>query len=173
MELVAEREISRISVSDLASKALVNRSTFYLHYSDVSAVAAEIEAEISDRITRSLEEFTVDDIYTSTLTLFRTLTQRLNENERMKRYIIFSTNSDNVIARLKEIFVERTISSLKNAFPKINEKDITFQLTYAAAGTIDCYVKWVRENGTSAQLEEYIKMISEITEHIISTITNK
>ena len=172
MELVEEREINKISVSDLAAKAYVNRSTFYLHYPDVTAVAAEIEKEIADSITLCLEEFSIEDIYSSTLTLFRTLTKRLDEYERLKRYIIFSTNSDYVIARLKDIFVEKTISSIKNTFPHISEKDINFQLVYAAAGTVDCYVKWVREKGGSVQLEELIKKVSEITEHIISTITN-
>ena len=173
MELVEEREINKISVSDLASKAYVNRSTFYLHYSDVSAVASEIEEEISNRISHCIEEFSISDIYSSTLNLFRTLTKRLDENERLKRYLIFSTNSVHVIARLKDIFVEKTLKSLKNIFPWISEKDITFQLVYAASGTVDCYVKWVRESGGRVQLEELIRKVSEITEHIISTITNR
>lgn len=171
MELVENNEISKISVSELASKALVNRSTFYLHYTDVQSVAADIENEISERISSSIEDFAIDDIYGSIHSLFVKLTNRLEENQCMKRYIIFSTNSDYILSKLKDIFVEKTKKSIL-ALLNISEKDMEYPLTYAAAGIIDCYAKWVRDD-SSTPIENVIREVSRITEHIISTITHK
>ena len=39
-ELIAERDLSQISVSDITKRAGVNRSTFYEHYTDVHDLAA-------------------------------------------------------------------------------------------------------------------------------------
>lgn len=171
MELVQTLEISRMSVSELAAKALVNRSTFYLHYTDVQAVAADIESEIAERIASYIDNFAIDDIYASTHALFKKLTTRLDENEAMKKYIIFSTNSDYVISKIKEIFAEKTRQSILETFKNLHENDIKYSLVFAAAGVIDCYVKWVREDCNSKPLEDIISEVSKITEHIITNIT--
>lgn len=171
MDLVETTEMSKISVSDLAAKALVNRSTFYLHYNDVTSVAADIEQEIAKKISLFIDDFNIADIYGSTLTLFRKLTKRLEENARMKQYIFFSTHSDYVIARLKQIFVEKTKSSILNRFPELDEKEVLYPLTYAASGIIDCYIKWGREANADTSLDSLILTVSALTEHIISNIT--
>ena len=41
LELIAERPLNRIAVSDITKRANVNRSTFYEHYDDVHELAAE------------------------------------------------------------------------------------------------------------------------------------
>lgn len=172
MELVQTMEISRISISELATKALVNRSTFYLHYADVQAVAADIERELEEGIAAHIDDFAIDNIYESTFLLFKKLTSRLDENEEIKKYIIYSTSSDYIIARLKEIFVEKTRQSILNTFDNVSEKDLKYPLIFAASGIIDCYVKWVREDSNTVPLEEVMSEIGQITEHIISKITN-
>jgi len=50
MQLMTETEANKLTVSDIAAKALVNRSTFYLHYADVAAVMKDIETEIAAKI---------------------------------------------------------------------------------------------------------------------------
>ena len=173
MELVENREMSKISISDIAAKALINRSTFYLHYNDITEIAADIEKEIAERISYYIDEFSISNIYDSTLTLFRRLTKRLEENPDMKRYIFFSTNSDYVAARLKLIFVEKTKKKILHRFPLLREKDIIYRLTYAAAGIIDSYMKWIRAADSSTTLDELIKTTSEITERIIAAIARE
>lgn len=170
MKLVEDREMNKISVSDLSAKAGVNRSTFYLHYNDISDVAADIEKYINEIISEFIDEFTIADIYNSVYSLFTGLTGRLDENEPMKRYIFFSTNSESLKSKLKEMFCEKTTASLLNKFPETDPKKVVYPLTFAAAGIVDCYSKWVRGE-TDTSLEEVIKEISKITEHIIAELT--
>lgn len=171
MELAEDKEISKITISELSERALVNRSTFYLHYSDVADVAADIDEEISERICSCIDDYDITDIYGSNYSLFRKLTNRLEGNALMKRYIISSTISDAVIARMKEVFVDKAIRTIMRKFPHISEKRLTYPLTYAAAGIVDSYVKWVRQDKPAITLEELIRDTSFITEHIISKIT--
>lgn len=171
MELVKKQSISKISVSDLAAKALVNRSTFYLHYSDVASVAADLDKEIEESISECMDDFTISDIYASTYLFFKKLTDRLDENEAMKRYIIFSTNFVNVIAKIKQILVRKASDSLVKKFPQTDVKQIDYPLTYAVGGIIDCYVKWVRFGDGSVPMDDLMKQVSSITEHILSQLT--
>ena len=171
MEMAVYEDINKISVSDLAAKALVNRSTFYLHYSGVNAVAKDIEEEITARIESCIDEFDVNEIYLSTCKMFRKLTSRLDEAPLIKQYIISSTNSGYIIARIKEIFAEKTMQALMKRTP--NAKSCEYSIAFAAAGVVDCYIKWARSTEKFKPLERVILEVSEITEKIIVGITKK
>ncbi|MFE7034322.1 TetR/AcrR family transcriptional regulator [Streptomyces sp. NPDC057621] len=49
-ELIAERDLSQISVSDITKRASVNRSTFYEHYTDVHDLAAAACTAVFDEL---------------------------------------------------------------------------------------------------------------------------
>ncbi|MEU5342618.1 TetR/AcrR family transcriptional regulator [Streptomyces sp. NPDC020766] len=49
-ELIAERDLSQISVSDITKHAGVNRSTFYEHYTDVHDLAAAACTTVFDEL---------------------------------------------------------------------------------------------------------------------------
>lgn len=172
MELALATDTSKISISELSQKAFVNRSTFYLHYNNVNAVAEDIEMEFSEKIADCLSEFSIANIYISTYTLFKRLTKLLDENEISKRYIIYSTNSSYIIGRLKMIFVERAKQSILNKFPVIPQNKLNYPLIFAAGGIVDSYVNWVKSGGKSISLEDLIREACSITEHIIATITS-
>lgn len=45
-QLMREKSIREITVKELVDKVDINRSTFYLHYSDIPGMLKEIEDEI-------------------------------------------------------------------------------------------------------------------------------
>lgn len=50
LDLIAERDLSQISVSDLTRRAEVYRSTLYEHYTDVHDMAASLATEMFDEL---------------------------------------------------------------------------------------------------------------------------
>lgn len=55
MLLTMDKEIEKITVSDIAEKAFINRSTFYLHYNDARDVMQDIEREWATTSTPALK----------------------------------------------------------------------------------------------------------------------
>jgi AcrR family transcriptional regulator len=53
-ELIAERELHQISVSDLTKRAGVDRSTFYEHYTDVDDLAASACTAVFDELVATM-----------------------------------------------------------------------------------------------------------------------
>ena len=45
LELLAEKDLDRITVKELAERADITRKTFYLHYSSIEAFVEEVVAE--------------------------------------------------------------------------------------------------------------------------------
>ncbi len=56
IELMAEKSLSDISITELSEKALINRKTFYRHYRTVSDVVTEIENEILAEFAETLKK---------------------------------------------------------------------------------------------------------------------
>lgn len=172
MQLMLESNLDKITVSEITNKAKVNRSTFYLHYSDVSAVIVDIEREFAERISVCIEKFDITDIYGSICRMFTQLSDALENNRLAKRYLIYSTDAVSVTNRLKLVLVERTAEALAEEFPTLNTEKLTYPLTFAAAGIIETYVRWVKnEDKSPVSLGELIKEVSVYTENIISHIT--
>ena len=55
-KLMAEKSINEISVKELVELVDINRSTFYLHYSDIYNLLEEIEEEMLSEIKQSIEQ---------------------------------------------------------------------------------------------------------------------
>lgn len=174
MQLTLESELEKITVSEIAEKAKINRSTFYLHYGDVSSVIGDIEKEFADEINVCIDDFDISDVYGSIYKTFTYLTDALERDELIKRYIIYSADSKNVTNRLKLHFVERASAALSEAYPDIVGETAVYSLTYAVAGIIESYVRWVKDaDTTSVTLEELIRKVSAYTVNVISDITAK
>ena len=56
IELVAKKEVGKITVVDIVNAADISRNTFYAHYSDVFAVLEDIENGAIARLNAYLDE---------------------------------------------------------------------------------------------------------------------
>jgi AcrR family transcriptional regulator len=162
MTLMLEKELNKISVSDITERALINRSTFYLHYSDVNSVMNDIEKEIAEKIAICIEAYDHEHVYESTYALFKNLTQTLDEMDIVKKYILYSTNSKFVIQRVKDIFAEKTMNALNHHSGIQFGPEVIYPITFATSGIIDTYLKWAYAEDKIISLEELSRIGSEI-----------
>ncbi len=56
MQLLKDKSLSEITISELCRKAKVNRGTFYLHYAQIEDLFAEYFREITADLARSYQE---------------------------------------------------------------------------------------------------------------------
>ena len=56
LELMRDRPINKINVTDICERADINRGTFYAHYADQYDLLAQIENELYEEIKRSIEK---------------------------------------------------------------------------------------------------------------------
>ena len=165
MQLLLEQEIGKITISNLAATARINRSTFYLHYPDVNAVMKDIENEIETEISECISGFEINRVYESTYSILTALTKLLNARPDIKNYIFKSTSSNYIVSRIKEILTDKSIAAIKQTY-EVEESDILLPLTFTAGGILDTYVKWVYSD-KAISLEELIKTVSEFTKHFL------
>lgn len=55
VELLQEKELDKITVTDIVTRADINRGTFYAHYADISGVLDSIMENVCQTIREALE----------------------------------------------------------------------------------------------------------------------
>ncbi|MDE6597918.1 MAG: hypothetical protein K2K60_04705 [Clostridia bacterium] len=173
LKLALEKDIGKITVSHITEKAEINRSTFYLHYSDVYTVLQDIEKEIETKISSCIQSLDVNNVYDSTCSVFTNLTETLNESPELKNFILYSNSSQYIISKIKNIFTEKALSAAVEIYPDADKSTLLYLLTFTSSGIIDTYVKWAHTKDDTTSLESLIKTVTELTQNVLEIIKIK
>ena len=83
MELLREKSFEKISVTDIVSRANINRSTFYAHYPDMIGLLDEIQSEIIARTQQIFQETDYSEVYHAPKQFLRKLIQIGTDNREL------------------------------------------------------------------------------------------
>lgn len=104
-QLVQQKDMADISISELTQKANITRSTFYMYYDTVGDVRADIENEIVARIDKIMSEADLLNSMKDPYPLFGALAREITEQDRDNRYILSSNNSGQLLDKISDRFV--------------------------------------------------------------------
>ena len=169
MKLSLEKDVRKITVSDIAERAIINRSTFYLHYGDAKEVLEEIERNITAAVYSIIYKFDVADIYGSLNRIFIALTSRLDNHLSFKNFMLYSTASSYVVASIKKTLIDAAMRSIAERKFDVSPKRAEITLPYMISGITDSYISWATgENEIS--LGEFCTLVSELTAACIAVM---
>ena len=108
IEIMFEKDIKNITIKELVEKVDINRSTFYLHYSDIYELLAEMENNLMAEIWQVFDSYKnidkLEESYAFILTLYKTF----DNNRDLCRAIMSSQNNSSFIQQMEES-IEREI----------------------------------------------------------------
>ena len=161
-ELMAEKKsIEKITVTELAERADISKTTFYYHYPDIYAVAEEFEDEIITALTETLDGLGQDD-YSEDI---RRILDFLRANEETYRRIVGAGNLTFFVNRLKTIFTKRLAASAPTYGFSVNKEKCAVQICFLASACVDVIVEYLKGN-LSASLD----MVGEVVSEAIETL---
>ncbi len=102
-ELMAEKkDLNKITVTELAQRADISKTTFYDHYEDICAVAEEFENELIDQLTDVLSQ--LQTVTTAEALDFgyyaRGIITFLKENEESYRMVLGASTPQPFVEKL-------------------------------------------------------------------------
>lgn len=102
VELVQEKPIEKITVTDIVTRADINRGTFYAHYADTRAVVEQIENEIIAKMLEFLGEFRYKNFFQNPLPLLLKISRYLQDDLEFYRILINAHGSEQFLTKLKK-----------------------------------------------------------------------
>lgn len=172
-QLVQEKDMSDITISELTQKANITRSTFYMYYNTVGDVRTDIENTIMARIDRIMSETDIRNSIRNLYPLLSMLADEILKQDQNNRYILSSSTSGQLMDKINDRIVEAYMHWFKENEGSTNDiGKVKYIVAFAAAGMTECFKIWFNHK-SSLTLEELCKNISDAMSKGISLMTDQ
>ena len=144
MELLKEKDLSKITVTDIIKRADLNRATFYAHYPDVRGVTEEIENEIIEKMLEVLKEFQFTSFFRNPAPLLLKISRYLEEDTDFYRILVRANGSEIFMEKLKKVFSDHMLNDSDIPESMRQSKMVELRVCYFAGGIVNLYKQWFR-----------------------------
>ncbi|MEG1782332.1 MAG: TetR-like C-terminal domain-containing protein [Oscillospiraceae bacterium] len=147
-DIMQIKSISDITVKELCIECDINRSTFYLHYSDVYALLHAVEEELLSEFERVMDYFKPEDHFgantpsKSMCAMF----DFLFENEAMCRVLLCKNGDLAFIERVKDVVYSQMKGPWRDYFGSEKTEMSAYAFSFVVSGCIGMLQQWL-ENG--------------------------
>ena len=132
-------------MTDIVTRADLNRATFYAHYPDVRGVTEEIENEIIAKMLEVLEEFRYTSFFRKPAPLLLLkLSRYLEADADFYRTLVRANGSEIFMEKLKKVFTDHMINDSDIPDNMCHSKMVSLRICYFAGGIVNLYKQWFR-----------------------------
>lgn len=152
LELIELNGYSKVTVTDIVEKAMINRNTFYLHYYDKEALIDEMISEhykITEPLIRKIlynnvKKYLKDPIKMQE-EIFKDIFEILLEEIELYRIFIMDPGLSGYLNKLKTTIK----SKMQNEYIKTDKHKIAFEFTFE--GTYGTIIEWIKNDYTNKE----------------------
>ena len=161
LHLLSEKSLSQITVKELSDLADINRKTFYMYYSNIEDIFAELEDELVLKLVHVFEKELFQKGMFNSYSFFENLNHTIQEDIDLYRILNHSDLLPHLIQRAKNALIEVFFRKYNISADSDNERYILYA-EYAASGILSMYTKWFSRD-FHMSLEELTRTAAEIT----------
>lgn len=165
LDLLKNKSLNQISITELCKAADINRNTFYKHYNTPYEIIREMEDEIFNTLMDSIKD--IDNVNGIILASCRAL-----ERDKKMSVIIFSeTDSSSLLSKALSSFRNTDITTQKNSEATIQQSLLEKVYLFGEQGTIALMKDWVL-GGFKESAETIAEIISYLIKNINGSVNN-
>lgn len=161
LHLLSEKSLSQITVKELSNLADINRKTFYMYYSNIEDILAELEDELVLKLVHVFEKELFQKEMFDSYSFFENLNHTIQKDIDLYRILNHSDLLPHLIQRAKNALIEVFFRKYNISADSDNERYILYA-EYAASGILSMYTKWFSRD-FHMSLEELTRTAAEIT----------
>ncbi len=143
--LMKKKNIGQITVKELVDDVDINRSTFYLHYSDIPSLLKEIEDDMIEEIERAILEHPIKIEKDTTYLFIEDLFRVLSDNREIGCALLGPYGDITFIRRIEKFLEENSRDLLAERFPE-KFAEMKYFYSFCFNGCLGFIRTWL-ENG--------------------------
>jgi len=166
LQLLKEKELDKISVTELCKTAEINRATFYRHYAIPRDVLIEIQ---SDMILQLKREIPLPQSLEDLKPAVYTFCIFMEQHAELIQLIIRCNTDVDFIHLVDDLFMELWKDlHLKNYLKKLNEEDLRILAVYTAGGSYFILRSWMMGSiqKSAQEMADYVFELLNKTEFL-------
>ena len=157
IQLMQEKSIQKITVSELSNLVDINRGTFYLHYKDAFDMLDQIENKLAEDFLEILQHYPSLIVKSNVLPLLTEVFSFIEENEGMMRVMLCKNGDAILLNRLKDSVKKRFFDDWQKKYLTQASKQIEYFFSYFISGCISLITHWL-ETGMNESPEQIAKL---------------
>lgn len=156
LELLQKKPVSKITVTELCDRAMINRATFYKHYQDIPKLLEILEEDLFDQI-REMFNYQAENMETMLLDMMH-----YTKREWARFMALGSENGDpNLMMKTFMLCYEKAYPIVEQNMPDLTEpeRQMVFQFMSQGAGGI---LTWWIKDGMKEDPQMVVDMIMKL-----------
>ena len=163
LALIMEKRGSKITISEVASRANIARKTFYLHYESLEDVSQDASRRKLDDLILILERHRFFKNPFDTDLLFHCLNQLIEPDIDLYRYLSKENPELFFWSQLKRTMIRLITESYKSQID-MPAPELRLYAEYFISGVTAVYISWLREE-IPLPFEKLASLVGEATLH--------
>ena len=145
LELMQEKPFSQISVRDVTERADVNRTTFYLHYTDTSQLLQSVEEELLAEAQTLIDAHLQQTVAERTLRpVFEPILDFTVEHRTVCTVLFENNEASQITGNLQRLFQRSGGEIVRAWFRPRDDRQLSYLLEFVACGLIGLIAEWFR-----------------------------
>jgi len=140
-DLLREKSLNRITVSELCEMADINRKSFYNHYPDVGAVLNEIEDDHVNKLVSFLNQESIFYDLENPMPFLNKLTNQINANFQLYYLLIQSGELPKLTQKMKNC-LSVCLTDVIDKQAGLDHETLGFYVEFIMAGIASVYQQW-------------------------------
>jgi len=158
IKLMSEKNISDITITEIAEEADINRKTFYAHYRDIYDILDEIENDLIEKLFHILNNTEILKSMYNPYPLLKELTSEINKDFEFYKLLVQSKDYNSLLNKIQGVFKDRFLELTKDTI-KIDRDILSFMIDFVSSGITSVYKEWFRSE-RKITLEQLSKSLS-------------
>lgn len=167
-KIMEEKDISSISISELAQEANVNRRTFYTHYRNITDILDEIEGDLVEALGRLVKSIDLKASRKSAYDLFIGLDSLITVEFNYYFHLVRVDMRGILMSRLKNVIKEITDMVLAQLCKKHGE-NAAIVSSFVVGGFLNMYLEW-RFHPEGCRIEQAAELAGKMVELCIENV---
>jgi AcrR family transcriptional regulator len=144
IDLLGQKDISKITIKEICDNADINRATFYSHYSDQYDLMRKIENELFENIQKYLSGYVNNQSDFNLVKTLEKIFDYIKENAKLCKLLLSERGDLNFQKRVMEIVYDRHIDDMTSG-GLITKEDAEYIHSFTITGCIGVIQKWFND----------------------------
>ena len=141
--LLQQKSIKEITVRELADLVDINRSTFYLHYTDIYDLLEKTEQRLLQQLVN--QNWTLPETPKNFFAFLEQAFTILSENAQLCSALIGPNGDIAFLRNIEKMIREKGVQTLRSFAPReLREQDLQYAISFALAGCMGLIEHWLK-----------------------------
>ena len=144
LDLLSKKELNKITVSEICTKADINRATFYRYYLDVYNLLEKIEEELLLELKTA---YIKDDVDSFSISAFvEAILDTFIKNQQLIKILFNTNNNIYFLNDFLEVVYDKCKLRWETDLPELTEEEIEYGTVFIFNGALGVVNYWVKND---------------------------